>query len=106
MVFMAVLLDTHSCPCTGWALDRYLGAELALAAMRMARTIRPIRPELVHHSDHDIQGKSRSQQGVTPNKEAYDRRGEMTQSSIPRASHFCLRTKAAGEPTTGVHSNQ
>jgi putative transposase len=38
----------------GWALARSLAAELALAAVRMARAARGVRPGLVHHSDRGV----------------------------------------------------
>jgi putative transposase len=53
-VYLAVLLDAYSRRCIGWALDRSLEAELALAALRMALATRPIRPGLVHHSDRGV----------------------------------------------------
>jgi putative transposase len=54
-VYLAVLLDAYSRRCIGWALDRSLEAELALAALRMALATRPLRPGLVHHSDRGVQ---------------------------------------------------
>ena len=54
-IYLAVLLDAYSRRCIGWALDRYLEAELALAALRMALATRPIPPGLVHHSDRGVQ---------------------------------------------------
>jgi putative transposase len=48
-VYLAVLLDAYSRRCIGWALDRHLEAELALAALQMALAVRPFRPGLVHH---------------------------------------------------------
>jgi putative transposase len=54
-VYLAVLLDAYSRRCIGWALDRSLEAELALAALRMALATRVIRPALVHHSDRGVQ---------------------------------------------------
>jgi putative transposase len=59
-VYLAVLLDAYSRRCIGWALDRSLEAELALAALRMALATRPIRPELVHHSDRGVQAASQA----------------------------------------------
>jgi putative transposase len=53
-VDLAALLDAYSRRCIGWALDRYLEAELALAALRMALATRVIRPGLVHHSDRGV----------------------------------------------------
>ena len=54
-VYLAVLLDAYSRRCIGWALDRHLEAELALAALRMALMTRAMRPGLVHHSDRGVQ---------------------------------------------------
>ena len=54
-VSLAVLLDAYSRRCIGWALDRSLEAELALAALQMALAVRPFRPGLVHHSDRGVQ---------------------------------------------------
>jgi transposase InsO family protein len=48
-VSLAVILDAYSRRCIGWALERTLEAELALAALRMALTARAVRPGLVHH---------------------------------------------------------
>ena len=50
-VYLAVLLDAYRRRCIGWALDRYLMVELALAALPMALATRAIRPGLVHHAD-------------------------------------------------------
>jgi putative transposase len=59
-VYLAVLLDAYSRRCIGWALERYLDAELALAALRMALATRAIRPGLVHHSDRGMQYASQA----------------------------------------------
>jgi putative transposase len=54
-VYLAILLDAYSRRRIGRALDRYLEAELALAALRMALATRRIRPGLVPHSDRGVQ---------------------------------------------------
>lgn len=54
-VYLAVLLDAFSRRCIGWALERTLESELALAALRMALASRAVRPGLVHHSDRGVQ---------------------------------------------------
>lgn len=54
-VYLAVILDAFSRRCIGWALEHYLGAELALAALRMALATRQVEPGLVHHSDQGVQ---------------------------------------------------
>ena len=59
-VYLAVLLDAYSRRCIGWALERYLDAELALAALRIALATRAIRPGMVHHSDRGVQYASQA----------------------------------------------
>jgi putative transposase len=54
-VYLAIILDACSRRCIGWALEPYLEAELALAALRMALTARRVEPGLVHHSDQGVQ---------------------------------------------------
>lgn len=54
-VYLAVILDAFSRRLIGWALEHYLEAELALAALRMALATRSIEPGLVHHSDQGVQ---------------------------------------------------
>jgi transposase InsO family protein len=54
-VYLAVILDAFSRRVIGWALDRTLEAALALSALRMALSWRPINSGLVHHSDRGVQ---------------------------------------------------
>jgi putative transposase len=54
-VYLAVILDACSRRCIGWALEPYLEAELALAALRMALSERRVEPGLVHHSGQGVQ---------------------------------------------------
>lgn len=54
-VYLAVVLDAFSRRCIGWALKRYLEAELALEALRMALATRQFERGLVHHSDQGVQ---------------------------------------------------
>lgn len=54
-VYLAVVLDAFSRRLIGWALEHYLEAELALAALRMALATRRVEPGLVHHSDQGVQ---------------------------------------------------
>ena len=58
--YLAVLLDAFSRRCIGWALEPYLEAELALAALDMALATRTLRPGLVHHSDRGVQYASQA----------------------------------------------
>jgi putative transposase len=54
-VYLAVVLDAFSRRVIGWALDRTLEDDLAIAALRMAIERRRPMPRLVHHSDRGIQ---------------------------------------------------
>ncbi len=54
-IYMAVIMDAFSRRVIGWALERYLDAELALAALRTALRTREFTPGLVHHSDRGVQ---------------------------------------------------
>jgi putative transposase len=63
-VYLAVILDACSRRCIGWALERTLEAELALAALRMALATRAVRPGLVHHSDRGVQYASHAYTAV------------------------------------------
>jgi putative transposase len=54
-VYLAVLLDAYSRRVIGWALDRTLEDDLAMAALRMALALRSPAPGLVHHSDRGVQ---------------------------------------------------
>ena len=54
-VYLAVVLDRFSRRVVGWALERSLGARLAVQALEQALTARQPKPGLVHHSDRGIQ---------------------------------------------------
>jgi transposase InsO family protein len=54
-VYLAVILDAWSRRVVGWALDRSLGARLAVTALERAVATRQPQPGLVHHSDRGIQ---------------------------------------------------
>ena len=54
-VYLAVVLDAFSRRVIGWALDRSLEDELAIAALSMALCGRSPGPGLVHHSDRGVQ---------------------------------------------------
>jgi putative transposase len=53
-IYLAVILDSWSRPCIGWALEPYLESELALEALRMALAERRVKPGLIHHSDRGV----------------------------------------------------
>jgi putative transposase len=54
-VYLAVVLDAYSRRVIGWALDRTLEAELAMAALQMAFRRRSPPEGLTHHSDRGVQ---------------------------------------------------
>jgi putative transposase len=53
-VYLAMRLDAYNRRGIGWPLDRFLPAELALAALRLAFARRSVRPGRVHHSDRGV----------------------------------------------------
>ena len=58
-VYLAVVLDAYSRRVIGWALERSLEDDLAIAALQMALRGRSPRTGLVHHSDRGVQYASR-----------------------------------------------
>jgi transposase InsO family protein len=54
-VYLAVVLDAYSRRVIGWALDRNLEDDLAIAALKMALKRRTRREGLTHHSDRGVQ---------------------------------------------------
>jgi putative transposase len=63
-VYLAVVLDAYSRRVIGWALDRNLEDDLAIAALKMALK-RRTRPEgLTHHSDRGVQYASNDYTGL------------------------------------------
>jgi len=63
-VYLAVVLDAYSRRVIGWALDRTLEDDLAIAALRMAWRTRSPGPGLVPHSDRGVQYASRDYTGL------------------------------------------
>jgi len=54
-VYLAVVLDAYSRRVIGWALDRNLEDDLAIAALKMALSSRKLGEGLTHHSDRGVQ---------------------------------------------------
>jgi putative transposase len=63
-VYLAVVLDAYSRRVIGWALDRHLEDDLAMAALKMALQRRTPSEELVHHSDRGVQYASNDYTGL------------------------------------------
>lgn len=69
-VYLAVVLDAFSRRVVGWALDRTLEDDLAIAALRMALRQRCPAKGLVHHSDRGIQYASQDYTGLLEHHQA------------------------------------
>jgi putative transposase len=63
-VYLAVVLDAFSRRVIGWALDRHLEDDLAIAALRMAFRSRTPPEGLTHHSDRGVQYASNDYTGL------------------------------------------
>ena len=63
-VYLAVVLDAFSRRVIGWALDRTLEDDLAIAALQMALRSRTPATGLVHHSDRGVQYASDDYTGL------------------------------------------
>jgi len=63
-VYLAVVLDAYSRRVIGWALDRSLEDDLAIAALRMALRRRKPAAGLTHHSDRGVQYASHDYTGM------------------------------------------
>jgi len=63
-VYLAVVLDAYSRRVIGWALERTLEDDLAIAALQMALRTRSLGPGLAHHSDRGVQYASRDYTGL------------------------------------------
>ena len=63
-VYLAVVLDAYSRRVIGWALDRSLEDDLAIAALNMAFRRRTPAEGLTHHSDRGVQYASNDYTGL------------------------------------------
>jgi transposase InsO family protein len=63
-VYLAVVLDAFSRRVIGWALDRHLEDDLAIAALEMAFRRRNPPEGLTHHSDRGVQYASNDYTGL------------------------------------------
>jgi transposase InsO family protein len=63
-VYLAVVLDAFSRRVIGWALDRNLEDDLAIAALKMALRRRTTPEGLTHHSDRGVQYASHDYTGL------------------------------------------
>lgn len=52
-LYLAVLLDLYSRRVVGWAMSDCIDTELALSALHMAASTRPLEPDWIHHTDRD-----------------------------------------------------
>jgi transposase InsO family protein len=101
-VYLAVVLDAYSRRVIGWALDRSLEDDLAIAALEMAFRRRDPAAGLTHHSDRGVQYASND---YTARLKEHGARISMSRSGNPYdkayASHctsfaHCVATRFAG----------
>jgi putative transposase len=79
--YLAVVIDAFSRRVIGWALERHLRADLAIAALEMAIAERRPRPgTLIHHSDRGVQYACRD---YTSLLEAHDIQPSMSRVGNP-----------------------
>jgi putative transposase len=85
-VYLAVVLDAYSRRVIGWALDRTLEADLAIAALQMAFRRRSPPEGLTHHSDRGVQYASHA---YTSLLQAHGVRISMSRKGNPYDNAFC-----------------
>jgi transposase InsO family protein len=85
-VYLAVMLDAWSRRVIGWALDRTLGDQLTMGALRMALDRRSPAPGLVHHSDRGVQYASGEYTGLL---KAHHITISMSRKGNPYDNAFC-----------------
>ena len=85
-VYLAVVLDAYSHRVIGWALDRTLEGDLAMAALQIALRHRSPREGLTHHSDRSVQYSSHDSTNLLKDHAV---RISMSRKGNPCDSAFC-----------------
>ena len=85
-VYLAVVLDAFSRRVIGWALDRNLEDDLAIAALQMALRRRTPAAGLTHHSDRGVQYASHDYTGLL---KAHGTQISMSRSGNPYDNATC-----------------
>ena len=85
-VYLAVVLDAFSRKVIGWALDRTLEDDLAIAALQMAFRKRSSPEGLTHHSDRGVQYASNDYTGLLKDRGV---RISMSRSGNPYDNATC-----------------
>ena len=85
-VYLAVVLDAFSRKVIGWALDRTLEDDLAIAALQMAFRKRSSPVGLTHHSDRGVQYASNDYTGLLKDRGV---RISMSRSGNPYDNATC-----------------
>ena len=85
-IYLAVVLDAFSRRVIGWALDRHLEDDLAIAALEMAFLRRSPDEGLTHHSDRGVQYASNDYTGLL---KQYGVRISMSRSGNPYDNATC-----------------
>ena len=85
-VYLAVVLDAYSRRVIGWALDRTLEDDLAIAALNMAFRRRSPAEGLTHHSDRGVQYASNDYTNLLKDRGV---RISMSRKGNPYDNAFC-----------------
>jgi putative transposase len=85
-VYLAVVLDAYSRRVIGWALDRTLEDDLAIAALQMAFRRRSPPAGLTHHSDRGVQYASNDYANLLKDRGV---RISMSRKGNPYDNAFC-----------------
>ena len=85
-VYLAVVLDAYSRRVIGWALDRTLEDDLAIAALNMAFRRRSPAQGLTHHSDRGVQYASNDYTNLLKDRGV---RISMSRKGNPYDNAFC-----------------
>jgi transposase InsO family protein len=95
-LYVAVLLDLYSRRVIGWAMSAKPDQHLALDALTMAVTQRPVRPGLIHHSDQGAQYSSLAYRqrlatfGLTP---SMSRKGNCYDNAVAESFFSTLKNE-------------
>lgn len=107
-LYLAVVMDLHSRKVVGWAMNHYMGTDLAIRALEMACQYRRPEAGLLHHSDRGVQYASRRYQAYLNEWGmvcSMSRKGDCWDNAVverffrslkmERVSHQCYSTRKA-----------
>lgn len=104
-LYLAILLDLYSRRVVGWAMSDRIDTELAMSALNMAASTRPLESGWIHHTDRDCRYGSDDYLDALEHLQALpsmSRKGDCWDNA-PSESFFATLEKEllAGEPLKG-----